>query len=422
MTNMPLPLLVTKNENPWRMLFWLLIAQVMVAFVGRSLGPLGVLIGEDLSLTKAQIGMLPAALFFGQAAVSIPAGFMTDRFGSKKLLLLLSLCLGISFISMTLVSEFWLLLLCVTVGGLGYGGMHPTSNRGIIYWFSLQKRGTAMGIKQMGVTLGSALAGVILLPIASSFGWRPTVFIASVLLLLVGLTSYYFYKDPFQKNNVSTRKENRNWRRSLWNMFQNRPLFLVSLSALGLIGAQMCLNTYVVIYSYEKIGLSLFLSGLLLVISEVSGSLGRMAWGIISDLIFKGERLIILIFISILTLICSLTMSFLPSGTPFFIMVFIVALFGFTVSGFNGIWMNLASELVPQEQSGLSSGFSITLGSIGAVIVPPIFGFMVDYYSTFSAGWYLLVSLMVLVLIVLVILRRLITLEKLTSEKGDLDL
>ncbi|SDZ81407.1 hypothetical protein SAMN05421743_101298 [Thalassobacillus cyri] len=61
--------------EPWRMLLWLLMAQIMVAFIGRSLGPLGVLIEEDLSLTKAQVGLLPSALFLGQAVASIPTGF-----------------------------------------------------------------------------------------------------------------------------------------------------------------------------------------------------------------------------------------------------------------------------------------------------------------------------------------------------------
>ncbi|MFB3167653.1 MFS transporter [Neobacillus sp. 179-C4.2 HS] len=94
--------LMVKNKavhlsEPWRMLLFLLVAQLMVAFVGRSIGPLGVLIGEDLSLTKSQIGMLPAALFLGQAVASVPAGFLTDRYGSRKLLLMAAFCLGLGF-------------------------------------------------------------------------------------------------------------------------------------------------------------------------------------------------------------------------------------------------------------------------------------------------------------------------------------
>ncbi|UQX55553.1 hypothetical protein M5V91_07760 [Cytobacillus pseudoceanisediminis] len=63
------------NENPWKMLLFLLLAQLMVAFVGRSIGPLGVLIGEDLSLTKSQIGMLPAALFWARRSFQFQPAF-----------------------------------------------------------------------------------------------------------------------------------------------------------------------------------------------------------------------------------------------------------------------------------------------------------------------------------------------------------
>ncbi|MBP1970736.1 MFS family permease [Virgibacillus natechei] len=119
-----------QTHNPWQMLVWLFLIQVLVALVGRSLAPLGVLFEEDLSLTKAQIGMLPAALFFGQSLVSIPAGFLVDRIGTRKLLIILSVCLGTSFLLMTFTSVYILILILIALGGFGYGAMHPTSNKG----------------------------------------------------------------------------------------------------------------------------------------------------------------------------------------------------------------------------------------------------------------------------------------------------
>ncbi|MCM3732698.1 hypothetical protein M3196_13580 [Fictibacillus nanhaiensis] len=57
MANLSLSVKRSRLEPQTRMLIWLLIVQIMVAFVGRGLVPLGVLIGADLSLTKAQIGI-----------------------------------------------------------------------------------------------------------------------------------------------------------------------------------------------------------------------------------------------------------------------------------------------------------------------------------------------------------------------------
>ncbi|WP_042454062.1 MFS transporter [Neobacillus dielmonensis] len=396
-----MPNLIVKNKavyltEPWRMLIFLLLAQVAVAFVGRSIGPLGVLIGEDLSLTKSQIGMLPAALFLGQAVASVPAGFLTDRLGSRILLLISAFCLGLSFLAMMLLGQFWAVLLMVMFGGFGYGSMHPVTNRGIIYWFTLKQRGTAMGIKQMGVTAGAALAGLILLPLAAEFGWRPVMMAACFLLLVSGLFSYFVYRDAPEQEKSAGPAGLVEFYKSMFKMFKNKALMLVSFSAMGLNGSQMCLNTYLVIFAFERLGFSLVLSGILLVISEVSGSLGRIAWGMISDFLFNGNRVVILLIITVLTAFSSVTLAFIPN-VPFWAIVPIVVVFGFCVSGFNGIWMNLASELVPREQAGISSGISITLGSIGAVLIPPIYGYTVDQTSSFTFGWLLITGLMLIV-------------------------
>ncbi|ASN07306.1 MFS transporter [Virgibacillus necropolis] len=389
--------------NPWRMLAWLFVAQVSVAFIGRSLAPLGLLIGADLSLTMAQIGMLPAALFLGQSLAAIPVGYFTDSIGSRRVLLMLSICLGLSFLLMTFSSVFLVILFLITLGGIGYGSMHPASNRGIIYWFSPNKRGTAMGIKQMGVTFGSALSALLLLPLASEWGWRPVLFGACLLLIFIGFLAFLFYNDPpsVKKATGAKDSESSHLLPSIYAMLKNKALILVSICAMGLSGGQMALNTYLVLFAYERLGISLVLSGVLLVISEVSGSFGRIVWGIVSDRLFNGRRIIVLIIIAFCTIFLSLTIALLPPGTSFGTMSLITVFFGFCMSGFNGIWMNTATELVPREQSGIASGFSITLGSWGVIVGPPLFGFIVDKTGSFVFGWLFLAIVMVIVIILL---------------------
>lgn len=385
------------------MLACLLLAQLLVAFIGRSVGPLGVLIGEDLELSKSQIGMLPAALFLGQAIASIPVGFVVDQTGSKTLLLLISLCVGSSFILMTFSHQFGFVLFLVVIGGLGYGAMHPVTNRGIIHWFQRTQRGFAMGIKQTGITTGSALAGLVLLPLAAMYGWRQVVAAACLLLIMGGVVSYTFYHDSIKETNQD-KKNLASFYGSMKHMVRNKPLMLVSISAMGLSGSQLCLVTYIVIYCYEYLDISLFLSGVLLVISEICGSIGRIVWGIISDRLFKGKRVIILMIISGISGVTSMILAFLPPSTTFGVMIPITMVFGFAISGFNAIWMNVASEVVDTTFSGLSSGFSITLGSLGVITLPPLFGFIVDFFGSFTAGWIMIVGVMILVFMLLLLL------------------
>ena len=393
--------------TPWKMLGWLFIIQLLIAFVARSLAPLGLIIGEDLLLTKTQIGMIPAALFLGQSLISIPAGLLTDKIGSRKMIFFVTLILGGSFLVMSITPSFILLLFLITIAGFAYGASHPTTNRGVIYWFSVQTRGTAMGLKQMGVTLGSALAALILLPIASNFSWQSATFSASISLLIVGLLIYIVYDEP--KNRVQDKTKlplkKINYK-SILLMFKHKALILITFSAMLLSGSQMILNTFIILFAHEKIGISLILSGVLLGIAELGGSLGRVCWGIISDRLFKGKRVIVLLLISFLVATVSIIIALLPYGVPFHIMVIIVFIFGFGTSGFNGVWMNVTTEIVPPSFSGVATGFSITFGSWGVIFLPPLFGIIVDQTGTYVVGWLFVAILMVFSIISLFVVNK----------------
>lgn len=376
----------TNKYKPWKMLACLFIIQVLMALAGRSLAPLGPLFEEDLSLSKTQIGMLPAALFLGQALISIPAGFLVDRIGTKNMLILLTLCLGISFASISISSFYPLILSLIMVGGFGYGAMHPASNRGVIYWFPIRKRGTAMGIKQMGITVGAATAALVLLPMATQWGWRPVLLVTSVLLIVIGFFVFRLYEDPDTVKSKPSTNSSHNMMSSIQSLLKNKPYLMVSVSAMALNGTQMILNTYIVLFTYEVHAVPLVAAGVLLVISEIGGSVGRIVWGVISDTLFRGNRIIVLIIISIISSVSALTLFLLPVATSFWVFVPVVLFFGFCISGFNGIWMNAVTEFVPENQTGSASGFSIMLGSWGVIIGPPLFGLMVDMQS-YHTGW-----------------------------------
>jgi len=389
--------------NPWRMLIWLLIAQILIAFIGRGVSPLGVFIGESLQLTNAQIGMLPAALFFGQFVASIPFGVFVDRVGTRRLLLVLTLVLGISFSLVSFATPFWLVLVLMAIGGVGYGAYHPVSTRGILYWFDSLQRGTAMGIKQMGVTVGSALAAFLLVPLSEMFHWRPVLFVSSLVLIIGGLICYYYYRDAV----VSMPKtKNARISKQLLSMFAHRRLLLLTIGAMTLSASQMSLNTYLILYATNHLLVSIVFAGMLLVISEVGGSLGRVIWGMVSDRLFQGNRMIILCMIATISTLGFVTLATLSEGVNLVVLVLIIFVLGFCLAGYNGLWMNAATEIVPKEQAGLSSGFSTSIGAWGVILGPPLFGLIADVTGSYSASWIVMAVLMFFVAILFLFLNQ----------------
>lgn len=390
----------------WKMLGWLLIAQILVALVGRGLAPISPFIASDLRLTNAQVGLLPSALFAGQMLVSIPSGLLVDRIGTKKLIFIVCLVLGAFYMIATLFNSYWLILICIVIGGMAYGTMHPVTNRGILYWFPQRRRGMAMGIKQMGITFGSALAAVVLLPMAAASSWRIALASGCLCLIAVGALSYFKYQEsPVQPKLKGSNPDK--LLTQIKGVAKYPPLLLISLVAFIINGSQMSLNIYLLFYVGNELLFGLAIAGTMFVLSEAGGSIGRIVWGTISDTFFGGSRFPVMFILTLFAFSGSLSMIFLKPDTPVWLLGILIFIFGFAVSGFNGLWMNIATELTPPEKAGLASGFSLTIGSMGVMILPPVFGWIADLNKSFTASWLFMAGLMLLAIILLLGLRRL---------------
>ena len=56
--------------------------------------------------------------------------------------------------------------------------------------------------------------------------------------------------------------------------------------------------------------------------------------------------------------------------------------------------MNATTEIVHPSNSGVATGISITFGSWGVILFPPIFGTIVDITESYSIGWVFVTALM----------------------------
>lgn len=63
--------------------------------------------------------------------------------------------------------------------------------------------------------------------------------------------------------------------------------------------------------------------------------------------------------------------------------------------------MNFAAESVPRTQSGVASGFSLSIALLGVIIIPPMYGRIADVTGNYAWSWLFLTICLVLVLSVL---------------------
>lgn len=386
---------VLKNIKTLTM--WVIIGQLLTAFVGRSLSALMIYISEDLSLNKMQLGFLPTALFIGQIIGTLPIGLLIDKKSVRKITAISMLMVGLSFLVFSWSQYYVLSLIAIVIAGIGYGGMHPSTNKAIVQMFPNDKASLPMGLKQMSITLGSAGSSLLLLPLAVLLGWRVALSIAILLLLTYSL---FLYKKLLVLEGTSRKTQSTTSILSqMGSLIRNKMLLYTTGSAFLLMGIQVTFNTYLIFYLYEIKGWSIYSAGICLAISELSGAAGRVLWGVISDKVFQQNRWIVLIVVTVNSLIGIYFLHFVTSGVMILLLVICI---GFSLSGFNGVWMNLAIESVKPEQSGTSSGFSVMVASVGVVLFPPLYGFLVEKFGYVAAGGFILSSLILCFLLLVI--------------------
>src|SRR3990170_6885181 len=137
-----------------------------------------------LNLSFTQGGTLSAARIFIYALMQIPAGYLTDRYGLKRIFF--TGVLGTSVLSLTfgLVSGYWHAFLNQAATGFFNALLFASALALLPGWFGAQRRATAMGLSLVGVFFGQVIVNAFGPLLAEHFIWRfPFIFFASIGIL-----------------------------------------------------------------------------------------------------------------------------------------------------------------------------------------------------------------------------------------------
>lgn len=385
------------------MLTVLLAAQLVASYAGRAVAPLAPFLEAEFSLTKTQVGLLTSALFTGQVVGAVPTGLLTDLIGVRRMLVLAPTALAAGLVVLAGASRLQWVMLGLAAAGFWYGSLHSVTNKGIVEWFPPARRGTAVGIKQTGVTTGTALAAAVLPVVALWLGWRGAVGVNLVAVAVLGLACAALYRRP--PGAPARAAAPGSTRRALLALLRPGRYWLINTVALLLNIVQFSVSTYLLLYFRDTLGHSLVAAAGFLALSELAGSGGRVLWGVLSDRVWGGRRQPAMQAIAGVGATALVGLSLLPPGAGGAVATGLVILLGLASAGFNGIWMNLASEAAGAESAGIATGMSLSIGSSGAVIGPPLFGLLVDATGSYRLAWQALAVLAGLVFAGLAALR-----------------
>jgi MFS transporter, ACS family, hexuronate transporter len=377
----------------WVVLGLTWLTYMSVYLIRNAIPPLSTFIVDDLSLTRFDIGLLASAVAVGYTVAQIPAGWLVDDLGVRKMILLGTSFAGALVLGMYLVNSFSTAMLLLIVAGFGCGAFPTVSTKALLTWFPIKERGTNIGINQTAVNVGGMITAATLPTVAILYGWRIGFVAIGIVTILIAILAYTLYRDaPNTLSDVAPTKSVKPNRKAALRMMFDRNILLISLSCVGLMMVQFAMTTYLIIYLKEIVGISVALAGGCLAIVNAGGAIGKPVLGAMSDRLFGGSRRKPLLLAAVLSFFFSILMQFISSSTPYLLLSVLFALFGFSALGWGGLNFVLVSEFAGRENAGLAVGYSNMIGLIGNIIGPPIFGLIIDATGSYSWGWWFLTT------------------------------
>ena len=182
------------------MLVTLLSVNFGIVFFDRNaLNFLMPFVQPELGLSNTQVGILASALSLTWACAAFGIGFISDRTGSRKgLLILATLAFSACSFFSGLAGSFAALLGARLLMGAAEGGIMPISQAMIAAEVTPERRGLAMGVTQNfgSNLLGSFVAPVLLVAFATAYGWRSAFFLAGIPGILAALLMWKLIREP----------------------------------------------------------------------------------------------------------------------------------------------------------------------------------------------------------------------------------
>jgi MFS transporter, ACS family, glucarate transporter len=102
----------------------------------------GTLLGE-LHLTKEQLGRTFFAFFFAYALLQVPAGWLSDTLGARRMLAVYVSIWSLATVTMGLVNGLLAIFFVRFLLGISQAGAYPTAASLIKRWFPYSSRGRA---------------------------------------------------------------------------------------------------------------------------------------------------------------------------------------------------------------------------------------------------------------------------------------
>ncbi len=341
---------------------------------------------KDFGWTRQQVtsGNAYAKLIIGPLFGYL-AGWLIDRYGPRRLLLVGILMAGGAMIGLGHVSTLAAFYICYLFNALGYvfGGPLPVQVL-LSRWFTTA-RGKAMGFAYLGIGIGGTVVPGLAYWLTTAFGWQRAMQVLGMLMIAIAWPLAWIVKDapPSFAGGPMARRD----AAPLGEVLRSPAFYLLlvgSMCSIGAVGGTMQnLKLYLSLdqqYGQGDVAriLSLVLAGSII---------GRLLMGWLAD-IWARKHVMLLIYVIVAS---SIPLLFLADSWT--MLHLFALLFGIGLGGDYMIIPLMAADLFGVQRLGRVMGFVLTADGLAEAVSPMVVAGMRDRMGTYRPGFLLLIAL-----------------------------
>jgi MFS transporter, ACS family, hexuronate transporter len=268
-------------------------------------------------------------------------------------------------------------------------------------WFPPRSRATAMGLKQTGMPVAGLFTALALPVLGLTLGWRFAVALIGIVIVAGGIVTGLLYRDVEKPGQGAGRRVGLIF--ELGGLVRNPNIWIIGLISILFVTIQLSFSTYLPLYFKEVVLLPvvpdeaarIVAAGGYLAIAHAGGIFGRVFWGVVSDRVFGGRRMVVLGLVGVICAAAMLGLAYAGTGYPLSLLTALAFVLGATAIGWNGIHQAAMVEAAGRARAATGVGLMMTVSQIGLVAGPPLFGLIVDVSGLYQTAWLVLTGLAV---------------------------
>jgi ACS family glucarate transporter-like MFS transporter len=356
----------------------------------------GVRIKSALGLSNEQFGWVLGSFALAYALFEIPSGALGDRIGPRavfiRIVLWWSLFTALTGLATGLIS----LLIVRFLFGVGESGTYPNCLIVVSRWFPVNETGRALTWVGIGSQIGSAIAPLIIIPLASSYGWQMPFYVNGVIGIVWIVICYAWFQNfPAQMKHISQEEKQLIKANCRYNdqqhliprkfIFKSRTLWALMLMYFCFQWANYFFIAWMPVYLQEGRHFSENENKPIIFSLFIAGIIGLLLGGFAADWMVKkkglrfGRRFIGMTGIGMCGLLILLAAVLLQKNIAAACLIGANGFYSFGVMSSYGVCADIG-----RNNSGTVTGAMNFSGQMGAFFLAIVFGKIVDITHNFN--------------------------------------